>query len=164
MKGIDKFLIGILVGVVVLLVVTFILVLTRPEQKYISEEKPDGVVHNYFLALKKGDYERALEYLSSDLKHAPKNVDDFIDDIDHYFFINLKKDTSITVKLKHESDTNAWVTVREIVFSSDGIFSSSQYETIFDMKLHLEENEWKLTDGDRYWRHCWSSTGQSGCN
>jgi hypothetical protein len=162
MKGTDKFLVGITAGIVLLLVVTFTFVLTRPEGDYVAEGLPDGVVHNYLLALQKGEHERAFEYLSSDLNHGPNDVEEFIDHIDHFYFINLEEETSKIIKTDRVSDTHAEVTVYEIIYSNNGIFSG-QYERNFDMKLHLEEGKWKIIDGDSYWRKCWSSSGRSGC-
>ncbi len=61
----DRFLIGILIGIGVLVLVALILFLSRQGQsQYGDESSPSGVLHNYILALQKRDYERAYRYLA----------------------------------------------------------------------------------------------------
>jgi hypothetical protein len=67
MKNTDKFLLAIVVGVVLLIVVAFAVVFTRPKPAYQSDDTPAGVVHNYLFALQEGNYERAYSYLSPSL-------------------------------------------------------------------------------------------------
>ena len=55
MKSPDKFLIGIIIAVVVLLAVVFGVILSRPAVEYQSEDTPAGVAHNYLLALQDED-------------------------------------------------------------------------------------------------------------
>lgn len=61
----DRFLTGILAAVALLIVLAVSLFLVRRNtEAYISEDTPEGVVHNYVLALQKGNYERAYDYLA----------------------------------------------------------------------------------------------------
>jgi hypothetical protein len=63
----DRFLIGILLGIGILVVVavgTFFL--RQVELDYVDETTPDGVVHNFFFAIHQGDYERAYGYLADE--------------------------------------------------------------------------------------------------
>ncbi len=61
----DRFLIGILAGIGLLVVLALALFfLRRGSQNYGPEDTPPGVVRNYILAISKGDYERAYRYLS----------------------------------------------------------------------------------------------------
>jgi hypothetical protein len=61
----DRFLIGILVGIVVLIVVSLAaFLIQRDSQNYVAETTPDGVIHNFFYAYLGGDYERAYSYLA----------------------------------------------------------------------------------------------------
>jgi hypothetical protein len=67
----DRFLTGILIGIAVLVVVALaVFFLRRGSQTYISEDVPEGVVHNYVLAVLNGDYEKAYGYLA-DLENKP---------------------------------------------------------------------------------------------
>lgn len=67
----DKFLTGILVGIGVLIVLALVLFFTRQDTKeYVSDSTPEGVVHNYVLAVINKDYEKAYGYLA-DLDNKP---------------------------------------------------------------------------------------------
>jgi hypothetical protein len=67
----DRFLISILTGMLILVVLALALFFIRKStQRYVSEDTPAGVVHNYILAIEKEDYERAYRYLA-DLPHKP---------------------------------------------------------------------------------------------
>jgi len=67
----DRFLMGILVGIGILMVLALIVFFTRKDtQTYISEDAPEGVVHNYVVAVLNKDYEKAYSYLA-DLDHKP---------------------------------------------------------------------------------------------
>ena len=56
----DRFLTGILVGIAVLVVVALVAFFIRKDtQSYVSDDVPEGVVHNYVLAVLNGDYEKA---------------------------------------------------------------------------------------------------------
>ncbi|SRR5258708_2974334 len=61
----DRFLIGILIGIVVLIVAALAIFFSRQNQQtYLAENSPDGVVHNYVLALLNKDYSKAYTYLA----------------------------------------------------------------------------------------------------
>ena len=61
----DRFLTGILIGIAVLVVIALaVFFLRQGSQSYISEDAPEGVVHNYVLAVLNDDYEKAYGYLA----------------------------------------------------------------------------------------------------
>lgn len=61
----DRFLTGILIGIGVLVVVALGVFFTRQDsQTYVAEDTPEGVVHNYVVAVLNKDYERAYSYLA----------------------------------------------------------------------------------------------------
>ncbi|MBE0671384.1 MAG: hypothetical protein IH588_12405, partial [Anaerolineales bacterium] len=67
----DKFLTGILIGIGILILLALGLFFTRQEKReYIADNAPDGVVHNYVLAILNKDYQKAYGYLA-DLEHKP---------------------------------------------------------------------------------------------
>lgn len=67
----DKFLIGILIGIGVLIVVALTLFFVRQNPRdYLPEDNPSNVTHNYALAVFNGDYQKAYGYLA-DLDHKP---------------------------------------------------------------------------------------------
>src|SRR3990170_4420143 len=67
----DRFLIGILIGIGVLILLALVLFFTRQENRdYVADNTPDGVVHNYVLAVLNKDYQKAYGYLA-DIEHKP---------------------------------------------------------------------------------------------
>ncbi len=67
----DKFLTGILIGIGVLIALALALFFTRQDKRdYLPEDTPEGVAHNYALAVINKDYEKAYGYLA-DLKYKP---------------------------------------------------------------------------------------------
>lgn len=66
MKG-DRFLTGILIVIGVLVLATLALFFARQNgQNYQPEDTPEGVVHNFALALANKDYEKAYSYLAQE--------------------------------------------------------------------------------------------------
>ena len=67
----DRFLTGILIGIGLLVLLALGLFFTRQDKRdYVSDAAPDGVVHNYALAILNKDYEKAYGYLA-DLDNKP---------------------------------------------------------------------------------------------
>jgi hypothetical protein len=67
----DKFLTGILIGIGVLILLALGLFFMRQDKRdYVAETSPDGVVHNYVLAVLNKDYQKAYGYLA-DIKNKP---------------------------------------------------------------------------------------------
>jgi hypothetical protein len=61
----DRFLVGILVGIAVLVVLALVVFFVRRGSlSYGPDDTPDGVVRNYIVALQKQDYERAYSYMA----------------------------------------------------------------------------------------------------
>jgi hypothetical protein len=70
----DKFLTGILIGIGALIVLALALFFTRQDKReYVSDATPEGVVHNYVLAILNKDYEKAYGYLA-DLDNKPTEL------------------------------------------------------------------------------------------
>lgn len=156
MKQVDRFLLAIIAGIVVLVGVALTLTLTRPAPGYLPETTAGSVAHNYLLALKQGDDERAYAYLSPELTGYPTTVDAFTADIDRYRW-NFNRD-SATISVANERTTaeRAVVTINETRFSEGGLFSSNQYSSSFSMTLRRHGDAWKLITADSYWATCWT--------
>jgi hypothetical protein len=61
----DRFLIGILIGIVALVVISLgLFFLRKDSENYVEENAPENIVHNYVVAIHKGDFEKAYSYLS----------------------------------------------------------------------------------------------------
>jgi len=162
MKSTDKFLIGIVVGIILLVVAAFVVTLTRPEPTQQAEDSPEGVAHNYLLALQEQDYQCAYGYLSPTLKGYPISAEMFAEDVEgSSWHFRLDADTTLAVASARVTGNRAVVDVRESRFHGGDWFDSSQSTTIFEMKLQFEDGEWKIVDSDYYFARCWKDN--KGC-
>ena len=162
MKSTDRFLIGIVVGIILLVVAAFVVTLTRPEPTYQAEDTPKGVAHNYLLALQEEDHQRAYGYLSPTLEGYPVSVERFAENVeDSRYRFRLDADTTLAVGSVRVTGNRAVVDVRESRFHGGDLFDSSQSTTIFEMKLQFEDGEWKIVDSDYYFARCWKDS--TGC-
>jgi hypothetical protein len=158
MNSNDKFLLGIVVFILLVVGITFVLVLTQSEPAYQSDHTPEGVVYNYLLALKEGDYERALDYISPCVKNRPGSAEAFARTVNkerYWDFRNLDRDTSLTISSVTGGNKYASVSVLETIFRSNNVLDASVNHNEFEMKLTQQDKEWKLIDGEDYWSEGW---------
>ena len=156
MKSTDKFLVGIVVGIILLVIAAFVVTLARPDPTYRAGDAPADVAHNYLLALQNKDLERAYAYLSPTLDGYPDSVEAFAEGIeDHSWRFRTDLDITLAVESAEATGSRAVVDVREARFSSGDLFDSSQRTTIFEIELQLEDGEWKIVDADYYFSPCW---------
>jgi hypothetical protein len=156
MKHTDRYLLGIVAGIVILVVAAFAFVLTRSEPTYLWEDTPDGVVYDYLLALEKGDHERALSYLSTCIEDRPTDSRIFNTQIkNNWRFSNLKRDTSLQVLSSKIVGAEAVVVVRETTFENDAPFDNRADSDEFEMTLIQQDGAWKLVAGEKYWSYRW---------
>lgn len=162
MKSSDRFLIAIVVGVLLLVAISIAVVLTRPEAEYKAEDSPEGVAHNYLLALQQEDYDRAYGYLSTRLPGYPVSTARFAETVeDNSWRFRLNRDSSLAVIDTQLDGDEAAVTVRETYFYGGGLFESGQRMNTFDMDLQLERGDWRITHAYYYFAPCWEH--DDGC-
>ena len=162
MKSSDKFLVGIVAGIIILIVVTLVVTLSQPEPTYKSDNSPETVVHNYLLALQKEDFEIAYGYLSPDLIGYPASVEIFYDSIlDSSWNFRQGRESTISTEPAKIIGNSATVQVHETIFRGGDLFESSQSTNVFEMRLHLEHDEWKIVDSSYYFAWCWDQ--EKGC-
>ena len=148
----DRFLTGILIGIGVLVVVALAVFFTRKDtQTYISEDKPEGVVHNYVLAVINRDYERAYGYLA-DLEYKP-TYEEF-----RRPFLNgyvRPDDTAVDVGESEISGDEASVEVAQIYNSGDPF--STGYRDTQRAILVKQKGSWKVSSMPAYnfWDYSW---------
>lgn len=159
MRHVDKFLIGIVAGIVVLVGVAFGVALTRSKPTYQSDDTPRGIVHNYLLAMQRGDHERAYGYVSPELPGYPDTAEDFADDVEQYVWNEDIGSFEIPDKAVAGNRVVFDVTVRR--FYSNGLFGSGETTTTSTVTLTQIDGAWKISDSDLYWAWCWSSS--AGC-
>ena len=156
MKSTDKVLIGIVAGIILLIVVAFVAALAKPEPAYQAEDTPEGVAHNYLLALQKEEYGRAYGYLSPSIKGYPASLEKFVKHIhSNSWRFRLDTHTTLSVESAKVTANDATVTVRETRFREGDLFDSGQSTSSFKMVLHLEGGEWKIVHSDYYFAWCW---------
>lgn len=149
----DKFLIGIIAGIGLLVLAALILVLTRGQQEaYVADDTPAGVVQDYFLAIQRKDYERAYGYLSDDLKAKP-DLNQFIQDIGYA----SNNEASLQIGDIRPGETITQVDVLITTHSGGGVFESSSYTTRQTATLRTEaKGAWRLTSfPSPYWGYNW---------
>jgi hypothetical protein len=142
----DRFLTGILVGIAVLVVVALVVFFLRQNsQTYVSEETPEGVVHNYVLSVLNADYEKAYGYLA-DLDNKPA-YEQFRD---AYLTGAVNPDNSaVDIGDSEIADDTASVEVALIYNPSDPF--STGYRDVQRAILIKQDGAWKLSSMPDYY-------------
>lgn len=148
----DRFLTGILVGIVVLVVIALaVFFLRQGSQSYISEDLPEGVVHNYVLAVLNDDYEKAYGYLA-DLDNKP-TYEQFRD----AFLTGVvnPNNSAVDIGTSEVTDDTASVEVALIYNPSDPF--STGYRDVQRAVLVRQNGAWKLSSmpGYYFWDYNW---------
>ena len=148
----DRFLTGILICIAVLVVIALVVFFLRQgSQSYISEEAPEGVVHNYVLAVLNDDYEKAYGYLA-DLDNKPTYEqfrDAFVKGV-----VN-PNNSAVDIGSSEVSDDTASVEVALIYNPSDPF--STGYRDVQRAVLVNQGGAWKLSSmpGYYFWDYNW---------
>jgi hypothetical protein len=162
-KSPDKFIIGIVAAVALLVIVAFTLAFLRPRPTYQPDDTPEGVAHNYLFALRQGDYARAYSYLSPKLAGYPDSVGAFAEAIWNQRWNFRLDDNSVTLRVtsaRHVTDEHVLVSVSERHLYQGGLFGSTDTNT-FEMGLRREDGQWKIVTSTFYWVSCWEE--RDGC-
>jgi hypothetical protein len=148
----DRFLTGILIGIGVLVVAALAVFFTRGNtQTYVSDEVPEGVVHNYVVAVLEKDYEKAYGYLA-ELDNKPA-YDDF-----RQAFLNGQvspNNSAVDIGEAEINDDEAYVEVALIYNPSDPF--STGYRDVQRAALVKQNGAWKLSAMPTYyfWDYNW---------
>ena len=162
-KSTDKFLLGIVGGVLLLVVVAFVVTYLRPKPSYQPDDTPDGVAHNYLLALQQKDYARAYTYLSPTLKGYPANLEVFVSNVNQLRWNFQPGGSAATFAIASTQlvSETAIITVEEFSYYNSGLLARNPDRRAFDMRLRREQNAWKIVSSSAYWAFCWDAQG--GC-
>lgn len=150
-KGIDRFLASILAAIFLIVVVAVVLVWRSPiakELEYSADSNPEDVVHNFIVAVKKGNEERAKSYLSPEV----------LADIEERGSVLVRTNSRISgsgirvvVELEGVEEGLATVNVDITYFASDApplglfaIFDDNQYSLASVVRLRQFDGEWKI--------------------
>lgn len=152
----DRFLMGILIGIAVLVALSLAVYLTRRSNwNYGPENTPEGVTRNYVAALQRGDYGRALTYLS-DFENKP-DLSQFTRPFTDY----QNRDISLTgVEVTSTSiaeDGKSALVYLSLLHSGNGPFDQG-YRENNSAELVLEKGGWKIRNMPYpFWNYEWSS-------
>jgi hypothetical protein len=148
----DRFLTGILVGIAILVVLALaVFFIRRDSQAYILEDEPEGVVHNYVLAVLNGDYEKAYGYLA-DLEDKP-TYEEFRD----AFVTGMLNPGNSSVDIGESEITNDTAAVEvTMIYNSSDPFSTG-YRNPGRAILVRQGEAWKLSSfpGDYFLAYSW---------
>ena len=148
----DRFVTGILVGIGLLVVVALAVFFTRKDsQTYIAEDTPEGVVHNYVLAVLNKDYEKAYGYLA-DLEYKP-TYENF-----RRAFLNGEvnpQNQAVDIGTSDITGDVATVTL-DLIYNASDPFSTG-YRNTMTADLVKQNGAWKLTLMPQYnfWGYDW---------
>lgn len=150
----DRFLLGILIGISVLIVLAVVRVLTYSptEMTYGEETTPQGIVHNYLVAIYRHEYERAYSYL------ADKEKKPSLEAFRRSFLMGMvdpKNAMAQVGKVEIVDETQARVEINIIYASSDpfgGSYSNVQYALLVrqDGTWKIESMPYPFWDGNWY--------------
>ncbi len=161
LQSVDRWLLGIVGGAVVLVVVALAVALSRAAPEYREGSEPDDIVFNYLLAIQRDDFDRAYSYLSPDLPGYPDSARAMRADLRRSGF--SETDSSYAIIDTVVRGDQATVTVRETRVAPGGLFGSSQFSSTFTMDLQRTDAGWRLVSGSgwQFWMWCWEQ--KEGC-
>ena len=148
----DRFLTGILVGIAILVVIALaVFFMRRDTQTYIAEDAPEGVVHNYVLAVLNGDYQKAYGYLA-DLENKP-TYEQFRD----AFIKGVVNPSNSAVDIgDSEINTDTASVDVALIYNPSDPFSTG-YRDVQRAILVMQGQAWKLSSMPTYyyWDYSW---------
>ena len=141
----DRFLTGILIGIGLLVVVALAVFFTRKDtQTYVSDDTPEGVVHNYVVAVLNKEYEKAYGYLA-DLENKPT-----YDEFHNSFLTGMVNPDSSGVDVGQSDITGDDATVDvTLVYNPTDPFSTGYRDTQRAI-LVLQNGAWKISSMPQY--------------
>jgi len=148
----DKFLTGILIGIGTLIVLALALFFLRKDgqREYIADSTPEGVTHNYVLAVLNKDYQKAYGYLA-DLENKPT-----YEQFRQSFFNGMVNPTEAGVEVgAAEINGDEAVVTLSVYYSANDPFASRYASE--DRALLVEQNgAWKLSAMPyNFWDYGW---------
>jgi len=153
-QGIDRFLATVL-GVIALIVLLAIVLVWRSpagrELEYSPGSSPEDVVHNFIVAVKKGNEERAKSYLSpevlADIEKREERGSVLVRTNSRLSSSGMR----VVVELEDVEEGLATVNVDITYFASDApplglfaIFDDNQYSLASVVRLRQFDGEWKI--------------------
>lgn len=148
----DRFLTGILIGIVLLMIAALAVFFTRQgKQTYVSDQTPEGVVHNYVLAVLNKDYQKAYGYLA-DLDNKPT-----FNEFRQAFAVGRLNPANNGIKIGKADVTGDDASVEVSMVYTPGDPFSTGYSNVGSAQLVRQSGEWKISSMPAYnlWDYSW---------
>ena len=149
----DRFLIGILIGIAVLIIAALVVFFVRQNNKqiYVSESTPEGVVHNYVLALLNKDYQKAYSYLA-DLSYKPT-----FDQFQKPFALGGINPSSASIQIGTARIAGDEASLEVNMLYTSGDVFSSEYTNAGSAQLVEQNGAWKISSmpSGNLWDYSW---------
>jgi hypothetical protein len=135
----DRFLLGILIGIAVLVVLALVVFFIRPSGlQYGPDDTPEGVVRNFVVAIHLQDYQKAYDYLAED-DNKP-TLEQFSQPFQLQFIIPAE--AGIEILDASTSGQSASVQA-SIIYNARDPFAGS-YRSSDQAMLVLQSGQWKI--------------------
>ena len=148
----DRFLTGILIGIGVLIVAALVVFfIRRDSQTYVPDDIPEGVIHNYVVAVLNKDYEKAYGYLA-DLDNKPT-----FDEFQEAFLTGGLNPGNSAVDVGESEITGDSATVEvALIYNPSDPFSTG-YRDVQNAILVRHDGAWKISSMPAYylWNYSW---------
>lgn len=147
----DRFLTGILIGIAVLIVIALTLFFTRQDtQEYMTDDTPEGVVHNYMLAIFDRDFEKAYGYLAE--KEYKPTFNQFRD----AYLYNYIYPENVGAEIGEANIYQDAATVQVFIYYNPSDPFSTGYRNTELANLVLQDGKWKITQMPyNFWYYDW---------
>ncbi len=151
---IDRFTLGIILGVVVMIAAAIITVVVSggrgwQEDDYLNEDTPEAVVHDAFLASVRNEPDVAINHYSQDMLDEEKNQP-FRERFNYYDRDRPARRLRIMdVDIDEEND-RAYVTIAIDNFRQGGLFESGTSTYRRTVPLVREDGAWKIDTDDLF--------------
>lgn len=148
----DKFLTGILIGIGALIALALALFFLRKDgqSKYVADSTPEGVTHNYALAVLNKDYQKAYGYLA-DLENKPT-----YEQFRQSFFNGMVNPNDVGVEVGAAEINGDEAVVNLSVYYSVNDPFSSRYASEDRALLVEQDGAWKLSAMPyNFWDYNW---------
>ena len=145
----DRFLTGILIVIALLVAASLsVFFLRQDTATYLSEDTPEGIVHNYVYAIQQGHYEKAYGYLAD--KENKPSYDEFRQDL----FLDQNSGQGIQIgEVEIGKDT---ASVEIAITENRGELFFKQYSYSDAALLIMQDGEWKIFQMPySYWSWNW---------
>jgi hypothetical protein len=152
----DRFFVFLLIGIAIIVVISFVFVLSNQKQaSYIADDTPEGVVNNYLLAWVKNDYATIEKYLVDDANKP--NTKEIMDAIQYNSYV---EEIGVTIEETIINEDTASVTI--LTINSSSAYDTRRRDSNQVIKLVKQDGDWKVSEAIYpFWNWDWYQTPDS---